>query len=144
MSSRTCVKDVSGSTEARTGESRRRIVLVVEDEASVRQYTAVALERLGYQVFKAANAKAALEMVGSEELKVDLLLTDLLLPEMDGRELAKALRDRFPRMKVLYLSGYTAAAAIRQGVLDVGSPFLQKPFELSALTKQVRALLGQE
>ena len=124
-------------------ESRGKIILLVEDEASVRQYTAVALERLGYQVFKAANAKTALEMVGSEESSIDLLLTDLLLPEMDGRELAKTLGARFPRMKVLYLSGYTAAAAIRQGVLDVGSAFLQKPFELSALAKQVRDLLGE-
>jgi two-component system cell cycle sensor histidine kinase/response regulator CckA len=141
--SRTCLTVGSELSEAKlSGEQRHKAILLVEDEASVRQYTAVALERLGYQVVKAANAKIALEMVG-EESRIDLLLTDLLLPEMDGRELAKALGARFPHMKVLYLSGYTAAAAIRQGVLEVGSPFLQKPFELSALAKHVRELLSR-
>lgn len=146
VNSRTSLTEVSQAVQDRRlpNEQRRKTILLVEDEASVRQYTAIALERIGYRVLKSPSAKHALELVAREEPEIDLLLTDLLLPEMDGRELAKALGARFPGMSVLYLSGYTAAAAVREGVLEVGSAFLQKPFELAALAKKVRELLNQE
>ena len=117
--------------------------MLVEDEASVRHCAAVALERLGYTVLKAANGKSALEIITKEAKRIDLLLTDLLMPEMGGRDLAKAFGERFPEMKVLYLSGYTADAAIRHGALAVGSAFLQKPFAMSALAKKVGEVLDQ-
>jgi two-component system, cell cycle sensor histidine kinase and response regulator CckA len=122
---------------------RGKTILLVEDEKSFRQYAALALERLGYIVLKAANGQSALEISSREADRIDLLLTDLNMPDMDGQDLAIAIGRRFPEIKVLFLSGYTADAAIRRGDLQAGAPFLQKPFEMFALAEAIRELLVQ-
>lgn len=116
------------------------VVLVVEDEAAVRQMTVEALRELGYTVLHAADAQQAWEHL-SVLPRIDLLLTDIVMPEINGRVLAdKALALR-PDLKVLYTTGYTRNAVVHNGVLDAGIAFLPKPFTIEQLALKVRAVL---
>jgi CheY-like chemotaxis protein len=95
---------------------------------------------LGYKVLVAADGKEALRLV-QETGAVDLLITDVVMPEMNGRQLAGELRQRCPQLKVLFISGYTANAIVHQGALDPGVAFLQKPFLTYTLARKVREVL---
>ncbi|MFW6180864.1 MAG: ATP-binding protein, partial [Spirochaetota bacterium] len=119
-------------------------VLLVEDEPAILELGRVMLEQLGYRVVAAGTPDEALERAGVQEEDIRLLVTDVVMPHMNGRELAERLRERRPGLKCLFLSGYTADIIARHGVLEEGVHFIQKPFTMTELAMQVRAALGEE
>lgn len=131
----------AGGTEkaAAGGET----VLVVEDEHAVRELTVKMLQQLGYVVLSAASGPAALEIAKASGGQISLLVTDVVMPGMSGRQVADQLLSTHPEIKVLYLSGYTENTVIHHGVLDSGVDFLPKPFSREALGKKVREILGK-
>jgi two-component system, cell cycle sensor histidine kinase and response regulator CckA len=116
------------------------VVLLVEDEASVRRIARRALVRSGYQVLEAADGEEALSVAAAAD-EIDLLLTDLVMPRLGGRELATRLRALRPGLRVLFTSGYTEEAAVRQGTLETGISFLQKPYAPDVLIRKVMETL---
>jgi two-component system cell cycle sensor histidine kinase/response regulator CckA len=118
-------------------------VLLVEDEESVRQLVRETLESKGYKVLEADNGDAALQIASGHSGKIDMLITDVVMPGMSGRELSARLCAACPQTKVLYLSGYTEDAIVHEGVIDPDTAFLQKPFTLQALSRKVREVLGE-
>ena len=116
-------------------------ILIVEDEELVRQLTSEALEALGYKVLAAGHPAEAVKMREEYQGAVHLLLTDVVLPQMDGKRLFDLLAPLFPEMRVLYVSGYTENAIVHHGVLEPGVQFLQKPFTVAALARKVREIL---
>jgi two-component system cell cycle sensor histidine kinase/response regulator CckA len=116
-------------------------VLLVEDATPVRSLARKSLEARGYRVLDAADGAAALAVASAHGGAIDLLVTDVVMPGMSGRELAERLAPGRPRMKVLYTSGYTDDAMVRQGVLTAGVAFLQKPFVPDVLARKVREVL---
>jgi two-component system cell cycle sensor histidine kinase/response regulator CckA len=119
-------------------------VLLVEDAAPVRTLARRSLEARGYRVLDAADGASALELSARHGGGIDILVTDVVMPGMSGRELAERLAPERPSMKVLYTSGYTDDAMVRQGVLNAGVAFLQKPFVPDTLTRKVREVLDGE
>ncbi|MBN2429624.1 MAG: response regulator, partial [Deltaproteobacteria bacterium] len=99
------------------------------------------LERLGYSVITAATPKEAIELVEENSSKIDLFITDVVMPEMNGRELADRIQKIRPGMKHLFMSGYTADIIVQQGGLDEGINFIQKPFLMEGLSKKIREIL---
>ncbi|HWS15142.1 MAG TPA: ATP-binding protein, partial [Candidatus Methylomirabilis sp.] len=116
-------------------------VLVVEDEGMVRELVAEGLQRDGYSILAASNGREALTLAGGHDGPIDLLLTDLVMPGMNGMELAQRLMPLRPGMKVLYMSGYSEEAISRLGSVEDGTSFLQKPVTLSLLSRKVREIL---
>jgi two-component system, cell cycle sensor histidine kinase and response regulator CckA len=119
-------------------------VLLVEDEESVRQLVKETLEAKGYCVMEAENGKAGLEVAQAYDGTIDMVITDVVMPGMSGRELAKKLVATRPNARVLYLSGYTEDSVVQQDVLGSGTSFLQKPFTLQTLAKKVREILREK
>ncbi len=119
-------------------------VLLVEDEELVRGLSRDTLESCGYKVIDADNGVEALALCEDGKLKIDLLLTDVVMPQMGGRELAEKLMQKFPKIRVLFTSGYTDDAVVRHGIIAKGTNFLQKPFSLDALARKVRETLDSE
>ena len=120
----------------------QEVVLVVEDEPTILKMTATMLNRLGYAVLEADSPTAALSIVGGHDGGIDLLLTDVVMPGMNGRDLAGQLAEKYPRMKCLFMSGYPANVISEQGSLDEGVHFIQKPFTKKVLAEGVRRALG--
>jgi signal transduction histidine kinase len=116
-------------------------VLLVEDNASLRRLTRRVLERYGYRVLEAASGFAALAVLDESADPIDLLLTDIILPDISGPDVARRIRFRFPNVPALYVSGYTDDDVLRQGLLEEGAPFLEKPFTAEALAGRVREVL---
>jgi signal transduction histidine kinase len=116
-------------------------VLVVEDDAMVRRLMAQALTSLGYDVLEADGPDEARRVSAAETRHIPLLITDVVMPQMSGRELAAILHDSRPAMRILYVSGYTDDAVVRHGLLDRSMAFLQKPFTPSGLARKVREVL---
>lgn len=117
------------------------MLMVVEDDEGVRQLIASVLKRRGYRMLIAATPGEALRMFEQETPAIDLLLTDVVLPEMSGRDLAEQLRQRQPGLPVLFMSGYTDAAIVDHGTLQKGTPFIQKPFTPDSLSLKLRQVL---
>jgi PAS domain S-box-containing protein len=117
-------------------------ILLVEDEESVRQLVRDTLQLKGYSVIEADNGEAGLAAAAKQKGKIDLVITDVVMPGMGGRELAAQLTKVRPETKVLYLSGYTEDAILSDGTIEKGTAFLQKPFTLQNLSRKVRELLG--
>jgi PAS domain S-box-containing protein len=125
---------------AQAGET----ILVVEDEVNLRRLTRQFLENQGYTVLEAADGAVATQICVAHEGIIHLLLTDVIMPGMNGRELAKRVSEIRPNIKVLYMSGYTENAIGHNGTLDAGVTLLQKPFTLHALKAKVREVLDQK
>jgi PAS domain S-box-containing protein len=116
-------------------------ILLAEDDNLVRRLVRAALEGYGYRVLEAEDGSAALSVSEQHEEMVHLLLTDVVMPRMSGRELADRLAQSRPETKVLYMSGYTDESIVYHGVIDAQTPFIQKPFEAEALARKIRDLL---
>jgi CheY-like chemotaxis protein len=119
-------------------------VLVVEDEKAVRDLTVKIMRQLGYHVLAAASGAEAIEVSRSHTGHIALLLTDVVMPNMSGRQLADVLIPSRPGLKVLYLSGYTENTVVHHGVLDEGVDFLPKPFSREVLAKKIREILDED
>ncbi|MDP3910650.1 MAG: response regulator [Gemmatimonadales bacterium] len=117
-------------------------VLLVEDETAVRAVARQLLQRHGYTVLEAANGPGALTLVGTLTRPVDLLLTDVVMPGMSGRELADRLCAAQPGLRVLYMSGYADDAIVRHGMLEPGLAYLEKPFRPATLLRKVQDVLA--
>ena len=117
-------------------------ILLVEDEGGVRRLACRILNRQGYRVIEASNGIEALEIAGQSDTLIDLLVTDLVMPRMGGRELAARVHEQRPAMKVLFMSGYTNDEVLRHDLLDPGVAFLPKPFSPRDLLNAVRAALA--
>jgi CheY-like chemotaxis protein len=118
-------------------------VLVVEDEPIVREVAAAILRDLGYRVVEAANGAEALQEFGENGARIDLLLSDVVLPGgMKGHEVARRLNQIRPGLPVLFMSGYTENAIVHHGRLDDGVHFIGKPFEREQLARKVAQVLG--
>jgi PAS domain S-box-containing protein len=133
-----------GMTEAERIARGTETVLMVDDDDGLRELIEETLELEGYTVLAARNGQEALELCARRERPVDLLITDVVMPELSGRELAERLTAKCDELKVLYMSGYTDDAVVRHGVLEEGTFFLQKPFTLDALARKVRAVLDEQ
>ncbi|MFA5205576.1 MAG: ATP-binding protein [Lentisphaeria bacterium] len=121
--------------------AQNETILLVEDDSSVRLLLLTMLEQAGFQVSAAETPAEAVKLAACHPGPIHLLLTDVILPGMDGRELARRLAPHHPGTRVLYVSGYTGNAAGQQGFLDNQPAFLQKPFSSSALLQMVRSVL---
>jgi two-component system NtrC family sensor kinase len=119
-------------------------VLVVEDDADVRDYVCDALRALNVSVLQAPDATRALDVLATEAHKIDVILTDVVLPGMNGRELADKAVSRWPALKVLFMTGYSRNAIIHQGRLDLGVAMLQKPFTQQDLISKLQEILSRE
>jgi CheY-like chemotaxis protein len=117
-------------------------VLLVEDEESVRQLVRETLAAKGYAVMEAENGEDGVALAARHKGKIDLVITDVVMPGMGGRELVKQLAETRRETKVLYLSGYTEDAIVSEGTIESGAAFLQKPFTLQNLSRKVREVLG--
>ena len=139
---------VEGATESHAAPAPRaalggtETVLLVEDEESVRQLVRETLIARGYQVVEAEDGEAGLSVAAQHDGPIHLVITDVVMPGMGGRELVKQLAQTRPETKVLYLSGYTEDAIVSEGSIESGTAFLQKPFTLQNLSRKVREILG--
>jgi two-component system, cell cycle sensor histidine kinase and response regulator CckA len=116
-------------------------ILVVEDEEPVRKLVQMVLERDGYSVLAVEDGGEAIALTEDADRHIDLLVADLNLPDMSGRELAKRVRINRPEMKLLYMSGYGDMAVAEWGIVPEGTIFLAKPFTPAVLATKVRELL---
>ena len=116
-------------------------VLVVDDERSVRQLVANVLRREGYRVYEAADGKAAVEIVRDTGTDIDLLLTDVVLPGMNGAELAEVLQTTTPDMRTIFMSGYEEDELAERGIGRIGAAYITKPFTPEVLTLVVEGAL---
>jgi CheY-like chemotaxis protein len=119
-------------------------ILLVEDDRQVRQLSQVILNKQGYRVLVAKNGPQALAVLAGHTGPVHLLLADVVLPGMNGRELFNQLSEQLPTLKVLYMSGYTDEVIAHRGVLEEGVNFIQKPFSVHALAAKVREVLDED
>jgi two-component system, cell cycle sensor histidine kinase and response regulator CckA len=132
---------VMAAVEPATAEPGTETILLVEDEANLRYLARQFLEKQGYRVIEAADGAVAMQIAVAHEGIIHLLLTDVIMPGMNGRELAQRISEIRPNTKVLYMSGYTENVIGHNGTLDAGIRLLQKPFTLRDLKTQVREVL---
>lgn len=116
-------------------------ILLVEDEPSIIRLTRMMLERLGYTILSAPTPKEAIKIASQAGVQIDLLITDVVMPDMNGKNLAKEITKQFPDLKCLFMSGYTANIIANHGILDNGVHFISKPFSKQQLAKKVRDVL---
>jgi signal transduction histidine kinase len=134
------IKDDAG---ALVGSLGSETILVVEDESDVRSYLVETLQDLNYRVREAPDGASALALFDSDQFQIDLLLTDIVMPGINGRQLADELCNRQPGLKVLFMTGYSRDAIVHHGRLDVGVSMLQKPLTQGTLAAKIRHILDQ-
>ena len=122
----------------------RETILLVEDEYGVRKLVRKMLIQQGYRVLEAGDGNESLKLCDQHQGPIDMLLTDVVMPKMSGRELAERISDRYPGIKVLYMTGYTEDAIVHHGVLQQGIAVLKKPFLAEALARKVREVLDSK
>jgi CheY-like chemotaxis protein len=116
-------------------------ILVVEDGEEVRKFTVQILEKQGYRVLEAPNGEEAFVLFQNYKEPIHLVLTDVVMPGMSGRELADALLNLHPELKVIYMSGYTDNSIVHHGILEKGIHYIQKPFTIERLARKIREVL---
>lgn len=116
-------------------------VLLVEDDDAILKLSERMLKKLGYRVLAVNSPLEAITMAQNHPEPIDLLITDVIMPELNGRDLAKRLQDILPALKVLFMSGYTSNVIVSRGVLDEGVFLLQKPFSKNELATKIREVL---
>lgn len=139
-------KDERGIKELKKDElpaGGTETVLLAEDETTVRDLHSMMLEEAGYTVITAVDGSDALDKFFSHEMKVDILVTDVIMPKLDGKRLIEKIREVCPEMKVLFMSGYTKDLFVQRGILDKEFNFLSKPVSATELLKAVRDILVQ-
>lgn len=124
-------------------EPSKTTILVVEDEDKIGSLIEVLLKRLGYNVVRATNGGAAIALSNEYQGTIHLLLTDIMMPDIHGLELAERLLNLRPDLKVLYMSAYTGSSAVRDGVVGAGMGFLPKPFKPGDLERKVKEVLAE-
>ena len=122
---------------------RGETILIVEDDDGVRQYAAEILRDLNYQVLEARNSATALKLLDADK-NFDLLLTDVVLPGKNGRELATEIERRRPGIKIIFMTGYSRNAIVHQGRLDRGTELIPKPLTEAVLARRIRLVLDSE
>ena len=122
----------------RTSRGAGETLLVVEDEPAVLNLARMALERAGYRVLSAPSPQAALALAAAHTGPLDLVVTDVVMPNSNGRELFESLRATRPQLRCIFMSGHTAEIIARHGILEPDLLFLQKPFSLDQLLAKVR------
>jgi len=120
----------------------RPVVLVVDDEQGLRELVCRTLQAEGYETLEAGHGAEALEVMESAPDFVDLVVTDVVMPEMDGRELGRRIGQRWPDLPILYISAYDVNDIFRRGSPRSSAPFLQKPFPLEGLLTTVQGLIS--
>jgi CheY-like chemotaxis protein len=130
-----------GALEVSSGSTGSETILIVEDEAAVRKAAVRILEAAGYKVLSSNNGGEALLTCEQYDGSIHLLLTDVIMPQMNGRQLAERLVAIRPGLQVLFMSGYTDTAIARHGVLDAGIHFINKPINANDLRRKVREVL---
>ncbi len=138
------VSSFNTSADITTPPKGQETILLVEDEAPVRNLVQFVLHAQGYTVLEARDGQEALGMAERHPTEIHLLVTDLVMPRMSGRQLADQLRQTRPNVCILYMSGYTDEAVIRHGLLEAHVGFLQKPFNPAVLAHKVRELLDEK
>jgi PAS domain S-box-containing protein len=138
--------DALVETEQKTRAARKstggtETILLVEDEDMVRELIELGLTRDGYSVLESRSPREALELCRRHEGPIHLLITDIIMPEMSGRDLAEQMQTMYPEVRVLYMSGYTDDVIVHHGILEAGIDYLQKPFGPGALSQKVREIL---
>ncbi len=136
------VDDLSPDENVAIQSGSGQTVLLVEDDTALLRLGEELLSELGYNVIAADSAADAIAFATEREGKIDLLITDVVMPEMNGRELAETLSVRLPRLKILYTSGYTANVIAHHNVLDEGVNFLQKPLSPQTLARKISQILN--
>ncbi|MBN1968653.1 MAG: PAS domain S-box protein [Candidatus Delongbacteria bacterium] len=129
-------------TFSQTKQREKATILIVEDEINLLEVAAEMLSMLNYKIHKANSGKEAIEIVLKENMKIDLLLTDVIMPEMNGKELSIEIENLQPSVKVLFMSGYTANIIEQHGILNRGNRFIQKPFTLDELSEKIGSILN--
>jgi CheY-like chemotaxis protein len=122
----------------------RRTILLVEDEDMVRALLAEVLRRQGYDVLSCAHPREGIEVCQRNSHKIDVLLTDMAMPEMNGREMAKRILATMPDLRVLFMSGYSEQSLPEAGEISSKCGYLQKPFTLSTLMLKLSEVLEEE
>ncbi|MFI5116646.1 MAG: PAS domain S-box protein [Terriglobales bacterium] len=128
------------SESARPKTTASKTILLAEDDAALREIVSLQLEDLGYNVVAASNGREALRMAEKQEGPIDLLLTDVVMPGMSGRQLADRLKQKIPLLKVLFVSGYSGDLISREGSLEPGTYFAHKPLTKTALDERLRSI----
>ncbi len=128
--------------ETRIPAGGGEIILLVEDEEAVRKLTLRMLQQLGYQVLTAPNGQKGIETAQGHSGNIDCLLTDVVMPNMSGKQLADAVLVVHPETSVIFISGYTENTVVHHGVLNPGVEFLPKPFSRETLANKLREVLG--
>ena len=132
----------SESADSARGKTRE-VLLVVDDDPSVLQVASKVLKRGGYEVLGAGGGAEALELAEANEGRISLLLTDVVMPGMGGRELSENFRARYPAVRILFMSAYTEDEVILQGVRVAEVDFIPKPFTVQGLRDKVRQVLDR-
>jgi CheY-like chemotaxis protein len=120
----------------------KRTILLVEDEEMVRRLMCEVLERQGYTVLSCSTPKEGIELSQLHRGEIDLLLTDVVMPGMNGCDMANRILEIIPELRVVFMSGYTEHALSRDGEVDAQVEYLQKPFTLQTLTRKLARVLG--
>jgi CheY-like chemotaxis protein len=130
-----------GEKEEQPTVTGNETILLVEDDQGVREMATKMLTRLGYQIVPVATPTEAMHFIESGGQSIDLLLTDVVMPGMNGKELADLLARRLPNLKILFMSGYTPNVVAHRGVLSEGVNFIQKPFSRTEMGRKIRQVL---
>lgn len=131
-------KVITASTRIKGGDEN---IIVVEDDYQVQTVVVTGLRQWGYRVFKARNGNEALGIIDKNTVRFVLLLTDTILPDMNGKELSALIQKKCETIKILHMSGYTDNVIVKHGILEPGTQFIQKPFSINKLAQKVREVL---